>query len=769
MSKVYVVSDDNSLYYKMRDMLKYSDFFERLEICNVAGVGNIYERNACIILNKADFEMDLLKLIVKRMYVILITDCEDLNIDIGDEARVLIVRKPCVDDDLYLAVRMILTTMKAENDAAKMDISTSDVRKAAETDYLTGLPNRRGLYDYFTLDLKTEKVHCMFMDIDNFKKVNDTYGHKMGDKLLVKVSHLIKDKVGDAFFARLSGDEFAVIIDGYKSKDEVIDIAESIIGSTDALQMGVDVSSIISFSIGIMFNQKKTDDLDDILLRCDVAMYQAKKNGKGKYIIYNEIEQKVAYQMLVNKEKNTALANEQFKIYLQPRMNMTTSEMDGVEAGIYWEHPKDGVRSPEEFIDILEEDDFIVTLENRMFHKLCSIMSKWNKTLLEKLTVSMRMSKKHLFRKNFAGEILRELEVFGINSERICICVSEIDSHPTVIETINKLKKEGLSIGCSKSAAGEKSSLINVNDHLADYWILEKSMVTGLTNDRTYAVLGTGVISLARDLNIQIYAKGVSSDEEIQSLSISGCDMAVGEMFGGPMKPAEFTEYGNKNIKIRNKAIVYEFNNTLSDTEGQNEGRFITDGVGFTYDETLERNVVAIPGENYLPLDNTIEFPRSLMELVDFSISISIKPNKLKLWQSIFYVDYANGFISIMPSAWDGVVMFRVKEVLYEDEWHDAMGHRIPEGEWSFITVTYNHKKKESILYVNGKCMMNTLDVPMLKKPRRVVIGGDLWQGTFDGSVGHFIIKDYVMSRIEVENEFDFYMGHKNIDNPDKD
>ena len=761
MNKVYVVGDDRSLYMQMKDMLKYSEYFDKLEICDVPDIGSIYERNACIILDKKEYEMDLLRLIVKRMYVILVTDNDDLNVDLGDDARVIIVRKPCSEDDLYLAIRMILATMRAEIEVLKVDVNSKDVRKAAETDYLTGLPNRRGLYDYFALDLKTEKVHCMFMDIDNFKKVNDTYGHKMGDKLLVKVSHLIKDKVGDAFFARLSGDEFAVIIDGNKSKEEVIDIAESIIGSTDALQMGVDVSSIISFSIGIMFNQKKTDDLDDILLRCDVAMYQAKKNGKGRYIIYNDIEKQVAYQMLVNKEKNFALSSEQFKIFMQPRMNIVTSEVEGVEAGIYCTHPKDGIRRPEEFIEILEEDDFIMTLEYRMFQELCRLMSKWNGTALSKLQVSFRMSKKHLFKKNFVSDLLHLMQLYSIDPERICICLSEIETHPTVVETINKLKREGFYIACSKSASGGKTALINVNDHLADYWIIEKSMVENITTDRTYLVIGSGVISLGKDLNVQIYAKGITNEKQQDYLSRCGCDIMVGDFYGEPMLPTAFADYGYKHLRNKSKAIVYEFNGNLFDSEGGNEGRFVAEGGGFKYDDELERSVVVVPGHYKLPLDNTIEFPGKLMEMLDFSISISIKPNKLKLWQSIFYVDFENGFISVMPWAWDGVVMFRVKEAMYEDEWHDAMGHTIHENEWSFITITYNHKRKESRLYINGKLVMGTFDVPTLRKPRRVVLGGDLWQGTFDGYIGHFILKDYVMTTQEVEMEYDFYMGHK--------
>ena len=277
MEKVYVISENGELYNFLGNAPKYGEFLDNIEFINVTSVTNIVDKAVCVILDKSNYELDILRLFAKKMYVIICTEDGILDIDVEEDNRVLVVNKKYSIEQIYAALKMMLGYRKMEEVTEKTKEAEVDVKQAAQTDYLTGLPNRRGMYEYFSWGLKSDTVHCMFIDIDNFKKVNDTYGHKMGDKLLIRVSHMVKDKIGDAFFVRLSGDEFAVIIDGNIPNEQVIAMAESIIGSVDEVQLNVDVSSIISFSIGIMLQQSSKEDLDDILLRCDVAMYQAKK------------------------------------------------------------------------------------------------------------------------------------------------------------------------------------------------------------------------------------------------------------------------------------------------------------------------------------------------------------------------------------------------------------------------------------------------------------------------------------------------------------
>lgn len=761
MDRVFIVSEDARLYSFLKSAPKYGDYFDDIEFVNVTSVTNIVERNVCVIIDKSDYELDVLRLFAKKMYVIICSDGGSLDIDIEEDNKVIVVNKPYNIEQLFCAIKLLLVYRDMDNEIYRNKDTEVDVRKAAETDYLTGLPNRRGMYEYFTLQVKTGTIHCMFMDIDNFKKVNDTYGHKMGDKLLIKVSHMVKEKIGGAFFARLSGDEFAVIIDGDVPNDQVVAMAEEIIDSVDEIEMGVDVSSVISFSIGIMFNQPSSDDLDDILLRCDVAMYQAKKTGKGKYIIYNDIEEQVMYKMSVDRDKYSALAAGQFKIYLQPRMNMVTSDIEGVEARINWEHPKDGLRETREFIDILEEDGFVVELEMQMFEELCKIVATWVNTPLESMVTFIRMSKKHLYNKKFVSKIKEIVTLAGLKPENFRIGFNEIESLHKVQNSIASIKKAGFEVACSKGIGDNKSALLNVNDSLADEWIIESDLVKGMCSDRTSAVVTRSIISLAKQLNIRVVSRGIEEKREMDYLTKDGCDIGVGPYFKENMKPQEFYEFALENIVIKNNSYIYSFNGNLLDQNGENEGKFVGEGCTFEWDEELGKNVLRFPGRSNMILDNTVELPENLLNAKNYTVSIAFKPDELKLWGSIFYVEFSNGFSSIMPYAWDGVVMFRVKDELYEEEWHDAIGQAISEKEWYYITVTYNSKKQESRLYVNGVLAALRGDVHLVDNPVRIVVGGDVYQDAFAGTVSNVVIHDYVISSEEAVLEYQYYVGEK--------
>lgn len=760
MEKVYVVSETGQLYNFLKNAPKYGEFLDNIEFINVTSVTNIVDKAVCVILDKSNYELDILRLFAKKMYVIVCTEDGTMDIDVEEDNRVLVVNKKYSIEQIYAALKMLLNYRKMEVIVEKNKDTEVDVKQAAQTDYLTGLSNRRGMYEYFSWELKSDTVHCMFIDIDNFKKVNDTYGHKMGDKLLIRVSHTVKDKIGDAFFARLSGDEFAVIIDGNIPKEQVIDIAESIIGAVDEVQLNVDVSSIISFSIGIMLNQSSKEGLDDILLRCDVAMYRAKKGGKGRYIVYNDIAKEVEFKMSVDRDKYAALSSGQFKIYFQPRINVTTMGVEGVEAGIYWEHPRDGLRYPKEFIEILEEDGFIVELENQMFDELCRIVSGWKNTSLEKLAVNFRMSKKHMYKKDFVNFLNMHMEKYKLKPENFCIGLTDIENHPKVQEMVGNLNKAGYDISCMKGKNADKSTLLSASDTMAGEWVIGRSLIQGLGKDRTSMILTKSIISLARELNIHVVAKDVEEKSEIDYLNKYGCDVISGKYFSKPLKPAAFLEYGLANTIEKKHTYIYELDGRLTDQNGENEGKFIGDKTTFVYDDELKKQVVRFTGESGSVYENTLEIPTELLNPKNYSISISVKTDMCKLWNAVVQIDFENGFASIMPNAWDGVAMFRVKDTMYEDEWHDAIGKELKLGKWHYITATYNSKKQESRLYVDGELQAVAENVHTVENANRIVIGGDVWQGNIKADVGHFVIRDYVITGDEARDEYKEYISN---------
>lgn len=186
------------------------------------------------------------------------------------------------------------------------DIFTIEKSDLAECDYLTGLANRRGLYDYY-LSLPRESIlHAMFIDVDNFKRVNDIYGHSMGDRLLVNIARLIATNT-HGFSSRIGGDEYVVILDGSLTKKDTEEIAKNLLTNLENMNFRKDILSLISLSIGIVLNQKASQPLDDILAKCDSAMYQAKYNGKNRYTVFKAYDKTLETNRNIELEMDDAL------------------------------------------------------------------------------------------------------------------------------------------------------------------------------------------------------------------------------------------------------------------------------------------------------------------------------------------------------------------------------------------------------------------------------------------------------------------------------
>lgn len=218
--------------------------------------------------------------------------------------------------------------------------SIQNNQNLASLDYLTGLVNRRGIYEYYASLDKKSLIHAMFIDIDNFKRVNDIYGHSIGDKLLICISQLISENTR-SFAARMGGDEYVVLFDASCSEESIIDISERMLTGMQTLDFRKDILSLVSLSIGIVMNQSVSQQLDDILAKCDAAMYQAKYDGKNRYTIYKEFEKTIEINRNIELEMEDALANGEFEVYFQPKVNMITTDLYGAEALSRWIHPAD--------------------------------------------------------------------------------------------------------------------------------------------------------------------------------------------------------------------------------------------------------------------------------------------------------------------------------------------------------------------------------------------------------------------------------------------
>ena len=244
------------------------------------------------------------------------------------------------------------------------------IETLAVLDYLTLLPNRSGLYSFYSGLSIQEYVTAMFLDIDNFKRVNDTYGHQVGDELLKAVTKDLQEIVPDAYIARIGGDEFVILIIGQREKHEILEVTEEICDSVERLAVSPEVRSVISLSVGVLLNEKAETTIDDVLFKSDSAMYYSKKTGKNRYTFYEQIQEEMEFKAKVESSMQQAIEDNEFKIYFKPIMNIVRSRIEAVEASIRWFRKDGEIWSPGRFLPIMEENGFVTVLERHAFERL---------------------------------------------------------------------------------------------------------------------------------------------------------------------------------------------------------------------------------------------------------------------------------------------------------------------------------------------------------------------------------------------------------------
>ena len=311
-----------------------------------------------------------------------------------------------------------------------------------EHDYLTGLANRRGLYDHYDSLAEDRIVHAMFIDIDNFKRVNDIYGHSMGDKLLIAISHLIQNHA-QGFTARIGGDEYVVLLDGELDTAEVEHTADQLISNMEHIDFRTDILSLVSLSIGIVFSQTASQPLDDILAKCDAAMYQSKYDGKNKYTIYSAEDKTLEINRNIEAEMEDALKNGEFQVYLQPKVNMVSSRLYGAEGLSRWVHPVDGIRPPASYIPLFEKNGFITQLDLYIYEEVCRLKAAWTGEIYQHIPVSVNMSRLHLYNKHFVDDLMEIAAKYNIPPQELEIEITEntfIKDNAELIKVIDILR-----------------------------------------------------------------------------------------------------------------------------------------------------------------------------------------------------------------------------------------------------------------------------------------------------------------------------------------
>lgn len=624
----------------------------------------------------------------------------------------------------------------------------------AYTDYLTKLANRQGLYDYYNKLPKKRLMHFMFIDIDNFKRVNDVYGHGMGDELLIKVGQHITTMLPGSFVSRIGGDEFVAVLDGTLDHDTVTSYAQKLIDVLPEMEFRKDILSLISFSIGIILDQKTSQMLDDVLYKCDSAMYNAKTNGKNHYVVYYALEKSVEIEKNIESEQELALKDGQFFVDFQPRVNMLTANVSGAEALVRWQHPIDGERCPDMFLPLFEKNGFIKTLDIYVYKKVCAVKATWKGKPYEHLTISVNLSRLHLYQANLPEYLLSIADEYGVPANEINFEIKEnvfIKDSMELAKMTERLRAVGFHVSIDNFGSGY-SALNMLKDISVDYINIDKDFIQSSSHDMKGQRVLKNVFVMCKDLKFNVVAVGIESDIQASFAIGCGCEMAQGDYYSPPICEEDFATYLDQNFFDDSGAIRFSFNNNFKSDCKKYTGRFIGEGYSFGDGVVSGQKSIRFPGGP--SSTNYLNMPTSLIHHESYTVAMWIRPEVSHLWSAAIYVKYESGFFSIYPTAWEGHSSYRIRDARVINGFHDVSSATFPLNTWTHVAVTFNAKTEQANLFINGNFIGHNENMPILYFTTNVMLGGDIYQDSLKGSIADLVIFNQTKTPSEIEQLF---------------
>ena len=465
------------------------------------------------------------------------------------------------DGTLYEQEATISPVRNAEGEithyvAVKRDIterlqSQARIWHLAHHDALTDLPNRVLFQDRLQQAVAQARrtgllVAILFVDLDNFKDVNDALGHEFGDLLLKEVTLRLRECTRDTdTVARLGGDEFALIHAGLDRSEWAAKLAEKVLErlSEPFSLEGQEVH--VSASIGVTICPLDHDDPNQIVKNADMAMYRAKNTGRANYQFYKE-DMNLAFQArkALERDLRKALANGELDVFYQPQIDARRSLIVGAEALVRWPHPDRGMISPAEFVPIAEECGLIVPLGEWVLETACTQNKRWQDLGLPPVRVAVNLSAQQFLYRDLVASVVRALETSSLDHGYLELEITEgilMRETEVTISTLRRLTELGIQIAVDDFGTGY-SSLAYLKRFPVNKIKIDRAFVTDITSDHGDAAIVGAVIGLAHGLGLTVAAEGVETFEQAAHLRARGCDELQGYYFGRPMTAGSFQQ-----------------------------------------------------------------------------------------------------------------------------------------------------------------------------------------------------------------------------------
>jgi diguanylate cyclase (GGDEF)-like protein/PAS domain S-box-containing protein len=462
--------------------------------------------------------------------------------------------------------RLVLHTEKSVlaiiRDISDRKRSEARIQHLAYYDQLTGLPNRQQFVRELRRAIrqgrrKSRCVAVLYIDLDQFKRINDTLGHTIGDALLKSVGQRLETCVRPADYvaradlkgddgvriARLGGDEFVALISDVGGTEEVGHVAERIREAL-AAPFAYDAHSfVVTPSIGIAVYPEHGRTIEELLMNADTAMYQAKAAGRNAYRFYSSTMNARSLERLeLENELRVAITNGSLMLHYQPKVELPSGKIIGAEALLRWQHPERGWIPPSEFIPVAEETGLISALGEWVMEAACKQLKAWESEGLEHLHVAVNVSGQQFVQGAILDLALRKVWEAGIRPDRLELEITEsliLQDVEDNIETLRALSDAGFGLAIDDFGTGY-SSLSYLKKFPIDSLKIDRSFVRDLHSDRDDAAICAAILAMAHELGLKVVAEGIELEEQLDFLKRHGCDMAQGYLLGRPMPAADF-------------------------------------------------------------------------------------------------------------------------------------------------------------------------------------------------------------------------------------
>ena len=480
-------------------------------------------------------------------YITLPFDLDQLIVRIDHQLELQAAKSEIKLLNQELEKRVEERTSKLRQELLKKEQAQKKLLEIALQDSLTKLPNRNWFIDKLTQEIQKTQVQpdykyaILFLDCDNFKMINDSLGHIIGDRILQKIPLRLQScLIKNSFLGRLGGDDFILLLSELSDYEAVMTVTAQIQASL-ADSFVIDQKDIfLNFSIGIVLGDRKYNQPEQLLRNADLAMYRAKDLGKGQYQIYNQEMHHYALERLhLETDLRIAIRKQEFFLQYQPIVTLDRSVIKSFEALIRWQHSQKGCISPANFIPVAEETGLIIPLGLWVLQQSCEQLKIWQQNFTDSLSIKMNVNVavQQFYQGNLVAEIDRILADTGIAPDRLNLEITEsaiMHNTDLASKTLEQLRKRHIHISIDDFGTGY-SSLSYLHQFPVDNLKIDRSFISRIQEPAEECKIVEAIIDLAHHLDMTVTAEGIETETQLKYLQNLGCDYAQGYYFAKPL------------------------------------------------------------------------------------------------------------------------------------------------------------------------------------------------------------------------------------------